>query len=189
LFLRELASHFDFCTFITFEFHFILDSDLNPVLEPECIFNSGTGIHSASGSAKAQSCGSFGSGSDSGSTTLALGKRSGTHPSFTSNFSEISYIPYLMYKSSKNLTKYNLNFYKLRMRSLINRKEPEPQFRSSTPAPAHGGNLISAPRLSAPVPQHCNEVLYKKDIGTSDIPKIWGMQSKIRRKIRLDVSP
>jgi hypothetical protein len=29
---------------------------------------------------------------------------------------------------------------------------------------------------------------YIKGIGTSDIPKIWGMQSKIKRKIRLDLS-
>jgi hypothetical protein len=33
-----------------------------------------------------------------------------------------------------------------------NRKEPKPRFIISAPAP--GGNLISAPRLSAPAPQH-----------------------------------
>jgi hypothetical protein len=31
--------------------------------------------------------------------------------------------------------------------------KPEPQFEISAPAP--GGNLISAPRLLAPPPQHC----------------------------------
>ncbi len=41
-------------------------------------------------------------------------------------------------------------------KSLINRKEPEPQFEISAAAatPDPGGNLISAPRLSAPRPQH-----------------------------------
>ncbi len=40
---------------------------------------------------------------------------------------------------------------------MINRKEPEPQFIIS--APALGGNLFSAPWLSAPAPQHWNKVV------------------------------
>jgi hypothetical protein len=35
-------------------------------------------------------------------------------------------------------------------KSLINRKEPKPQFVISAPTPAVGGNLISAPRLKLP---------------------------------------
>jgi hypothetical protein len=37
-------------------------------------------------------------------------------------------------------------------KSVINRKEPEPQLVISAPAP--GGNLISAPQFWAPAPQH-----------------------------------
>ncbi len=44
---------------------------------------------------------------------------------------------------------FSINFFK----SLVNRKEPEPQLVISAPAP--GGNMISAPRLSVLVPQHC----------------------------------
>ncbi len=36
---------------------------------------------------------------------------------------------------------------------LTNRKEPEPPFEISAPAP--GGNFTSATRLSASAPQHC----------------------------------
>ncbi len=36
--------------------------------------------------------------------------------------------------------------------SVVKRKEPEPKCVISAPAP--GGNLISAPRLLAPAPQH-----------------------------------
>ncbi len=51
--------------------------------------------------------------------------------------------------------------------SLINRKESEPksepQFVISAPAPAlaPGGDLISAPQLSAPARQHCFEYSVK----------------------------
>jgi hypothetical protein len=42
---------------------------------------------------------------------------------------------------------FSLNFFK----SVVNRKEPEPEFLISVSVPALGGNLI----LSAPAPQHC----------------------------------
>jgi hypothetical protein len=41
--------------------------------------------------------------------------------------------------------------------SSLSEPELEPQFVISAPAP--GGNLISAPRLSAQAPQHCFEGL------------------------------
>ncbi len=43
---------------------------------------------------------------------------------------------------------FSINFFK----SVIKRKEPEPQFVISAPAP--GGISISAPRLRAPAPQY-----------------------------------
>jgi hypothetical protein len=70
---------------------------------------------------------------------------------------------------------------------VINKKEPEqelepepelkPQFVISTPAPAAGGNLISAPQLSATAPQHCeihlsNHLQFRKSeiMSTSQVP-------------------
>jgi hypothetical protein len=54
----------------------------------------------------------------------------------------------------KNVFSNQVFFYKISS-SLANRKEAEPEQQFVISAPAPGSNLISAPRFSAPAPEHC----------------------------------